>query len=353
MRLILFLFVAFQLHAEGFMTHTETIPGTQLPGARYVLNEGSIYFRQFFEYDSQQTLLHEVIDDGSSPMPTDMRGVSLRWIRSIDPRTKSAVIEEQHWDNEKEILSRRNLISEFSGEEVETHLARLPISGRYQTGEKTEHSQILPPLDPQLQTSPSYYVNGILNSVTDCLREANVLFTSLGNTANIIPAYSRSFGPLKDLFTVFLSKSFLSYNSHFVKMFRQRLIDDLANLPAEGKKIFIICFSRGVADVFHTIKDFTEEQREKLIILACGPVLLMPKEMGFKVVNVISKGDWPAQTCNEEHLVNPTSYETWADVIFLASNDHRPLIGDHFFESMTYQGWLREFGRPLYEAHCQ
>lgn len=212
-------------------------------------------------------------------------------------------------------------------------------------------SKIFPPLDPspeiQMRYAPHYYVNGINNTEETVLSASQRLLQTLNGRANIIPTYSLSFGFFADLQTVRHSKKpNRNYSTDFTRIFKKELQRTMARMDAsqDPRKIFITCFSRGAADVYHTLKHFTFEERQRFIITACGPIMILPRNLGFIVQNLVSEGDWCCFQCNSGLEKDPEKYQSMADVHILDQIDgFDGFNGDHFFESATYQKGIADY----------
>ncbi|HLB52082.1 MAG TPA: RHS repeat-associated core domain-containing protein [Chlamydiales bacterium] len=202
----------------------------------------------------------------------------------------------------------------------------------------------------QPKYSPHYYINGIGNSYSDHLEGAKGLQSALGNEANVIPHHSESFGWPQDIRSVFQSQH-LFYSHQGIEKLRLALQLEIAcmEIQEDPRKLFITCFSRGATDVWHAVKDFSQEKKDRLIITACGPTMLLPRDLGFSVTNLISRGDWCSRFITKEilHFGHPH-----ADVVHLPSaNGHIPFHPEHYFLNKTYQQGLRNHTKPLYEEY--
>ncbi|MBI3900588.1 MAG: hypothetical protein HY324_00390, partial [Chlamydiia bacterium] len=196
--------------------------------------------------------------------------------------------------------------------------------------------------------SPHYYVNGIGNDYFDHLQGARGLKSSLGKEANVIPYHSKSFGWTEDLHSVFQSRR-ETYTHDGIEKLRLTLQLELAcmEIKQDPRKLFITCFSRGATDVWHAVKDFSQEQKNRLVITACGPTLFLPRDLGFSVINLVSRSDWCSRFMANDFLYgkHPT-----ADVIYLPpSGGHSLFQREHYFLNHTYQQGLRDHTQPLYE----
>lgn len=207
---------------------------------------------------------------------------------------------------------------------------------------KTWHS-----LNADPSCSPHYYRNGILNKDQDSITGAKQLQETHGGFGNIVPAYGESYGFSEDLTSVWESAvgpDYKNYMSDSIRTYSRNIQWDVLCLEAlnDPRKVFITCFSRGAADTYHAVKDFTPEQKQRLIIVACGPIMTLPRDLGFKVTNLISTGDFFSLAFHPQLLERPEWYKRFADIIILLQKDRNGLNGDHFFLSKTYQEALEE-----------
>jgi RHS repeat-associated protein len=204
------------------------------------------------------------------------------------------------------------------------------------------------------QSSPVRYVNGILNTYSESISGASALARTFGWKANIIPFHSESWGKWKDLKSVNQARENPNYTSFAVRRLSRELQWDAHCLNAmnDPRKLFINCFSRGAADTYHACKNFTIEQRDRLIITACGPIMTLPRSLGFVVRNLISEGDWCSLHYHKGLKEDPMKYESFANVRLLPQKDgFHGFTKDHFFKSKTYQDGIFDFTVPLYDKH--
>ncbi|MBS0625014.1 MAG: hypothetical protein JSS32_03080 [Verrucomicrobia bacterium] len=211
-----------------------------------------------------------------------------------------------------------------------------------------ERSQILPPFNPKSELPKLYYINGMETTLNQCIQDAKVLLHTFGPNANVIAAYSKAHGTLKDLASVWLGRNIVEYDSGFAKMFRKRLVEDIAELEKKKspKKIFIVPFSRGGIDIYHAARTLNQKQRGRLVILSCGSAMILPRYLGNRVDNLVSKGDPACLYLHQELVVNPMAFDEYANVILLDRKDgYTGIHRDHFFASRTYQGALKDYRR--------
>lgn len=201
-----------------------------------------------------------------------------------------------------------------------------------------------PSLDLYSKRSPNYYVNGMNNTLADSKTGAKGLKQTLGAGANVIPIYSESFGFFGDLPSVRQSKNYSSdYDSSAVRNVNRELLFSSTCMDAlqDSRKIFVTAFSRGAADTFHAMKDFTIEQSNRFIITACGPTMILPKDLGFSVMNLISDKDWCSRVCTRN---NPQD-SNFANIRILEQPDG--FIG-HSFLNPTYQKGISDYAKDQY-----
>jgi RHS repeat-associated protein len=199
--------------------------------------------------------------------------------------------------------------------------------------------------------APIYYRNGILNSVREGIEGTLTLRNTYRGLGNLVPAYGVSYGAVGDLASVFSSLVNPSHMTDSISQFRRNLEWDIfcMDVMNDPRKIFLHGFSRRAADIFHATKNFTRQQRDRLIITACGPIMILPRSLGFKVTNLISKGDWYSLACNS--YMTPESITPYANVRFLPQKDSNGAMGDHFFQSKTYQEAIKEHSIEDYKEY--
>jgi hypothetical protein len=202
--------------------------------------------------------------------------------------------------------------------------------------------------------SPVRYVNGILNTYSESISGSSTLLKTFEEKANVIPFYSESFGKLKDFNSVRLSRKNSNYTSFAIRRLNRELQWDIKCLEAmdDRRKLFINCFSRGATDTYHACKNFTNNQKDRLLITACGPIMTLPRSLGYRVMNLISIGDWCSMNYHPGLDKDPNKYHSFADVFLLPQSDgFSGFIRDHFFKSKTYQKGIKDFAEPLYDEH--
>ena len=203
-------------------------------------------------------------------------------------------------------------------------------------------SQILPPLNPKSPYPKLYYINGIETSMKECVEDARVLLKTFGADSNVIPAYSKSFGLVKDLSSVWIGRHLLSYDSIFAKIFQNQLIEDIEEMEkrSDPRKLFIVAFSRGGIDAYHAVHRLSSKQRDRLFLITCGSAMILPRDLGYRVDNLISKGDIASLYLHPDL----TAIEQYAEISLLERKDgFRGVRQDHFFASLTYQEALKNY----------
>ncbi|HSX37494.1 MAG TPA: RHS repeat-associated core domain-containing protein [Chlamydiales bacterium] len=214
-------------------------------------------------------------------------------------------------------------------------------------------ARVIPSLNLRHNNSPHFYINGMSNSRRDSILGGGCLRRTLGEMANVMPIYSESFGFFKDLYTVWKSKRDNNYSSDAVrKLSREVRFNNLCMSALEDqRKLFVTGFSRGSAEIYHAVKNFSEEERNRLIITTCGPIMILPRNLGFLVTNMVSSGDWCSFFCNSGLRRHPERYD-FADVRILDQKDgFSGFNRDHFFQSRTYQEGLANITTPQYRKY--
>ena len=235
-------------------------------------------------------------------------------------------------------------------------------------------SVILPPLNPDSSFSKCYYINGINNTVDTCLEGARALLKTFRGTANVIPTgdmtlepfcakdfskflkslVNRTVGFTEEIHSVFESMK-PDYDSAFIRLLRSQIKSDIQELEEMGdpRKLFIVAFSRGAASVYHVIQPLSQEERDRLIVIACGPTMLLTSDLGFKVVNLLSKRDKLAlSVCHIAFNLYPERYlDKKATRLLLPKQSPSwfKRVFDHEFVSKTYQKGIERYVTGLYE----
>ncbi len=87
-------------------------------------------------------------------------------------------------------------------------------------------------------------------------------------------------------------------------------------------------------------------------ITACGPVMILPRKLGFSVINLVSSGDWCSLFCNRGLKNHPERYDANAEVRILDQKDgFSGFNKDHFFISRTYQEGIQRFTSDSYKQY--
>ena len=216
--------------------------------------------------------------------------------------------------------------------------------------------RVLPSCDLRPKFSPNYYVNGIYNTYSDNLLGSRTLLNTFGSRANIVPFYSESFGMLKDPLSVFKSKIDSNYTSFAIRRLGRHLQSEIVCMDAlqDPRKVFITCFSRGSTDVWHAVKTFSSRERERLIITACGPIMILPRDLGFNVMNLVSEKDWCSKVCNLGFGIRRETSRTEdgsdsLSKVYMLPQKHG--FKGHFFQNPTYQDGIQYYTENLYRKY--
>lgn len=65
-----------------------------------------------------------------------------------------------------------------------------------------------------------------------------------------------------------------------------------------------LCHSRGAIEVYNALTYLTEEQRQRIIIITIAPACIIPKEMAYKVINLVIPSDPIPQIASNRHLMD-------------------------------------------------
>ncbi len=203
--------------------------------------------------------------------------------------------------------------------------------------------------DPKL--APQYYIDGIWNSPKSCIKNAEVSLQTQGNAAAIIPIHSESFGYMKDFVSVFFAESNPKYTSFASQRIARNLAWDIGCMDAmnDPRKLFQVVHSRGATAIYHAVKDFTPQQKDRLIIFSLGGIMILPRNLGFKVTNLIAEKDAYSLFFHRGLRKDPHKYDSFADVHILPQEGgffHN--FTSHGFTTDTYQQGIRDFVIPEY-----
>ncbi len=96
--------------SNGQVTLFSYLSNATLLSSKFICDGDQIKIRQFYEYNNDLILTREVIDNGSSPDPANLSGVTVRKIKTIIPISSGTfvnmpyVIEEKYWNGSGEVL---------------------------------------------------------------------------------------------------------------------------------------------------------------------------------------------------------------------------------------------------------
>ncbi len=158
-------------------------------------------------------------------------------------------------------------------------------------------------------------------------------------TSNTVSADILTYGMPGDLSAVATSSDGPIKITDLMRRLRKNIEWDIYCLEVlnDGRKLFLMTFGQEIPETYHITKLFTKKQKERLIITALRPVMILPKSLGYKVTNIISEGDWFALASNPNVLnyLEPTAPS--ARILILASQASNGFDGDPFFLSQVYK----------------
>lgn len=208
----------------------------------------------------------------------------------------------------------------------------------------------LPSIDPRPSYTPHFYINGIDNTYLDHMEGAQSLQRQLGQDSHVVPFYSKTEGFFLDVISVFDAKR-EGYQNQTIENLRRRLKLEISclEITKDPRKIFATCFSRGASDLYHAVKDFSSEEKERLVIHAYGPTKILPRDLGFSVTNYISEADWCSMVSSGAFLQSQQDISSYADLIMLSPERTSFLELEHKFLGDTYQKGIEQYTKPVYE----
>ncbi|MBF8262524.1 MAG: hypothetical protein HW387_189, partial [Parachlamydiales bacterium] len=102
----------------------EYFSNTNLPSAEFTGYGMAIKIRKFWEYDSDNILIREIVDDGASKLKESLQGVSERLIREITPKPDApylgmpSIIQEKYWNGRQELLLKKTVLNYTAGGQI-------------------------------------------------------------------------------------------------------------------------------------------------------------------------------------------------------------------------------------------
>lgn len=201
-----------------------------------------------------------------------------------------------------------------------------------------------------------YYLNGQMNKPNEAWEGANVLYNNLKGIGNIAvkPLYCGSRG-LWDSVKTLPECGGLRYPKR-IKMIQNELGNHADYLIKNNiqTKSFIVAFSRGANDLHLSLQGLSQEQKNQFIIITAGFATAIPKNFGFKVVNIRTTEDrvpWMDYlACLGFEELNDDIIPTDKYIINVIPNEKKG-FADHYFQNPSYQLNIHRAFNAFYEKY--
>jgi hypothetical protein len=164
----------------------------------------------------------------------------------------------------------------------------------------------LPPLIPLSETQPSSYfetegikrkdmmitfIPGMANTFEDAKRNLNHLKQLSGSDLCIEGIYNHTNGTIVDLAEIFFL-NYPGYSPNTQNLLGQKWMDfHERNKDDPDAKILHFCHSQGAIHTRNTLKGLPQEIRDRVIVVAIAPAVVISDEMCYKSFNYASKKD--------------------------------------------------------------
>lgn len=175
------------------------------------------------------------------------------------------------------------------------------------------------------------FINGIFNSLSDCIQSATILSKMAGN-AMINGVHNVSYG-IDDLSRAFHGL----YNKMAtdpVRLLHQQWNEFLAN---SNMPFLQVCHSEGAIHVLNALLTYPEDLRKRIIVLAVAPAAYISRDLCMRVTHLVSNGDIIPRL-DQEGRIN-----CHEDIHYLERHPDSNHFCDHAFESPTYQKPMKDF----------
>ena len=134
-------------------------------------------------------------------------------------------------------------------------------------------------------------VNGICNSFQDACANLNYIKKLSHSDLCIEGIYNHTNGPFADLAEVFLF-NYLGYSPITQDLLAEKWIDfHERNKNNPNAKILHFCHSQGAIHTKNTLMKIPKEIRERIIVVAIAPAVIIPEELCYQSFNYASRKD--------------------------------------------------------------
>jgi RHS repeat-associated protein len=209
-------------------------------------------------------------------------------------------------------------------------------------------------LSPSGNVSPHYLLSGIWNNTKDSDHNGWALRGTIGNSPGVtaVTPHSRGWFGIGDLVSLIPAAFGSNYKSNASEYLERNLKWDCLVLKIlnDPRKIFITAFSRGTADVYHAVKNLSREEKDRLIITGCGGIVMLPRDLGYKVTNLFAEKDAYSLAFHRGLRKNAHKFDSVADVHLLPQpSGFFRNFSSHAFANDTYQQGIKRYTVPDYD----
>lgn len=165
------------------------------------------------------------------------------------------------------------------------------------------------------------YVNGIKTAFDRVKWDAEQFSEHLAQGYNIHVMYSATYGTKLDMFKCALGFSEIVMPT--VKLIHKQWIEFFEKSIDPEEKYLQLCYCAGSIEVYNALRNFPEELRTRIIVLAIAPAHTIPQKLAYKVYNYVIPSDEIRWYDPNRHLIDSKSSE----VVFLpeqTDNPHNP-----------------------------
>jgi hypothetical protein len=158
------------------------------------------------------------------------------------------------------------------------------------------------------------------------------------------------------LLLTFLERTGL-YEPTTIKMIQNELKNHANYLIKNNiqTKSFVSCFSRGSLDTYLVMGGLSKEQRNQFIIFSAGFAKAIPKDFGFKVINIRTIEDPVPKfvdrlACLGLEKIDEDFLQTDKFDIEVIPNEKKG-FADHYFQNPSYQGRIKYYFSEYYKLY--
>lgn len=150
------------------------------------------------------------------------------------------------------------------------------------------------------------YINGMGCSFNLAKSDATRLSDSCGQGYNFHCVYAAAQEKIWDISSALIGQGGTLMPQ--ARLLHQRWTEFFARSEPNSKYLQI-CHSKGAIDVFTALNQLSVEQRQRMIVITSGPAYIIPKELAYKVVNLVIKEDGVPFLSPNKHLIDSRAPE--------------------------------------------